>query len=280
MLYTLRLVLILSLLFGLPAVASPSDTDATLAIKTKEKTFVYRRAQLLADTRRRTITLYDEIYKRTATFTGIPLRALLAPIPGIQEDASASASFASYDGHVASIPLTLLLGKAPLQSEAYLDVEDPQKPWPKVKGENTGPYRLLWTDAQKSAIKEALWIYSIRQITLTDSIAQRFPALLPSPVQQANARIMHGFQAFQRTCLPCHTLNRAGESQLGPDLNVPYNPIEYLGIARLRAFIRNPQSLRAWPTGKMPPLGPGVLSDDELNDILEYLAHMTTQKLP
>ena len=85
---------------------------------------------------------------------------------------------------------------------------------------------------------------------------------------------------FQRTCLACHTLNGAGASQLGPDLNIPYGPTEYLRADLLRAYLRDPQSLRRWPQAKMPGFTRQALPDADLDAVLAYLRHMAGRKAP
>jgi cytochrome c1 len=78
----------------------------------------------------------------------------------------------------------------------------------------------------------------------------------------------------------CHTLNGQGTSQLGPDLNIPFNPTEYLGEKYLRQLIRNPQSLRRWPQSKMAGFSSKDLPDGELDQIVAYLRSMSGQKTP
>ena len=82
-----------------------------------------------------------------------------------------------------------------------------------------------------------------------------------------------------KNCLVCHTLNLGGDANVGPDLNVPFNPTEYLRADALRRLIRDPQSLRRWPAAKMPGFDVSVLSDRELNDVLAYLRYMATRKV-
>lgn len=65
---------------------------------------------------------------------------------------------------------------------------------------------------------------------------------------------------------------------MGPDLNVPYNPIEYFQPVYLRKLIRDPQSLRRWPQAKMPGFAESVLSEQELDALLAYLGHMAARK--
>jgi mono/diheme cytochrome c family protein len=84
---------------------------------------------------------------------------------------------------------------------------------------------------------------------------------------------------FKRTCFACHTLNGEGDSKLGPDLNIPHNPTEYLRADLLRAFVRDPQSLRHWPQAQMPPFPASTLSDADLDAVLDYLRYMARHKV-
>jgi hypothetical protein len=72
-----------------------------------------------------------------------------------------------------------------------------------------------------------------------------------------------GQALFVTQCLPCHTLNGAGASTVGPDLNQPMNPTEYLTRAGLRGLIRNPKSVRSWPGQLMPGFPADQMSDRE-----------------
>ncbi|MBU6417368.1 MAG: c-type cytochrome, partial [Xanthomonadaceae bacterium] len=94
------------------------------------------------------------------------------------------------------------------------------------------------------------------------------------------SEVRHGFDVFKRTCFACHTLNGEGDSKLGPDLNVPHNPTEYIRADLLRAYIRNPQSLRRWPEARMTGYPTtDMLSDADLDAVLAYLRYMAKHKV-
>jgi mono/diheme cytochrome c family protein len=90
--------------------------------------------------------------------------------------------------------------------------------------------------------------------------------------------VNQGFTLFQKNCLACHRLNGAGNGQVGPDLNLPFNPTEYFREGYLQRYIRDPQSLRHWPQGKMPGFSASVLPDHELQLLIGYLQHMAQRK--
>jgi len=75
-------------------------------------------------------------------------------------------------------------------------------------------------------------------------------------------------------------MNRQGPSQVGPDLNLPLNPTEYLRESILPRYIRDPKSIRAWESSKMPGFGPETLSDEDIANVVAYLKEMAAEKIP
>ncbi len=73
-------------------------------------------------------------------------------------------------------------------------------------------------------------------------------------------------------------MNQQGPSQVGPDLNLPLNPTEYLKEAVLPQYIRNPKSIRSWESSKMPGFGPETFSDEDVASIVAYLKEMAYEK--
>ena len=110
------------------------------------------------------------------------------------------------------------------------------------------------------------------------SPAARWPALAVDPALPAADPIRAGQTLFVTQCLPCHKLNGAGASEVGPDLNRPMNPTEYLTPEGLHALIRNPKSVRTWPMQQMPGFPPESLSDREIDLVIAYLQHMAGRK--
>ncbi|HEN8707828.1 MULTISPECIES: cytochrome c [unclassified Pseudomonas] len=231
-------------------------------------------AELLGHPEARDISIEQDVsYKRPMHYRAVPLATLLEGV-----NARDHLQAVALDGFAAEMPAAALLQPGP--ARAWLAVEDPGKPWPPLgQGKpSAGPFYLVWTAPQASGIRPEQWPFQIATLRKLAPVDQRFPALLPDPKLPADSPVRQGFALFQQNCLVCHRLNGAGDGQVGPDLNVPYNPTEYFQPVYLRKLIRDPQSLRRWPQAKMPGFAESVLSEQELDALLAYLGHMATRK--
>lgn len=268
MLKLLRRLCLLGLGVALPLHAG----DLTVALGQGTKT--YTTAQLLARPDARDITIPDDIaFKRAMRYRAVPLKALLEGVSPVD-----TLQFVASDGFAAQIPAALILHAH--GSQAWLAVEDPAHPWPslaEVKGD-AGPFYVVWTNPAAMQIGPEQWPFQLASIHRQAPVSERFPAILPDPALQTGSPVLRGFAVFQRTCFACHTLNGQGDAKLGPDLNMPHSPTEYLREDLLRAYIRDPQSLRHWPQARMPGFDRKVLSDQDLDDLLAYLRHMAARK--
>ena len=236
---------------------------------------IYRTEQLLQRSDVRTIDVPGDVaFHHAMRYRAIPVTALLGGIT-----AGDHLQFVAADGFAAEIPADLLLNRQ--GSEAWLAIDDPAQPWPLPAGSKggAGPFYLVWTRPEAAGISPEQWPYQLAAIRKLDNVATRFPAILPDPALPADNPARRGFAVFQRTCFACHTLNGEGDARLGPDLNIPHNPTEYLRPDLLRAFIRDPQSLRRWPEAKMQGFPTQQsLSDADLDALLAYLRHMAGRK--
>ncbi|WP_250340440.1 c-type cytochrome [Luteibacter flocculans] len=215
----------------------------------------------------------DVAYHRAMRYRAVPLKALLT---GVAPDAHLQ--FVALDGFSAEIPASLVFeGHG---AEAWLAIEPPGKPWPPLaKGKPTaGPFYVVWQRPADGHVGPEQWPYQVASIQVRADPAARFPAMRPAPDLPANAPARRGFAVFQRNCITCHTLNGQGDAKLGPDLNIPHSPTEYLRTDMLRTLIRNPQDLRHWPLAKMPGFDRATLSDADLDDLIAYLTHMAGRK--
>lgn len=257
----------------LAACVAVSASAAELKVDLGHGVTTYRTETLLKRADVRSISVADDAaFRRTMHYRAVPLVALLKGI-----DASNHLQFIANDGFAAEIPAALLLNTQ--GSEAWLAIEDPAQPWPELpKHGRTGPFYVVWTKPQAAQVGPEQWPYQLASIRTLDNVAARFPAILPDPSLPAHGSVQHGLAVFQRTCFACHTLNGQGDAKLGPDLNIPHNPTEYLRADLLRAFIRDPQSLRRWPQARMQGFDEQALSDADLDAVLAYLRHMAGRK--
>lgn len=212
-------------------------------------------------------------------FEGGALRCRAVPIQslfdGLVPKGDVSIEFDSLDGFSASLDPRLLLSQAPERALAYLAIEDPQSPWPPLrKGGSAGPFYLVWKNPQASDVGPEQWPYQLRSFSIQPPVASRFPGLLPQADLAADHPVRQGYEVFLKNCFACHTLNLEGNARLGPDLNQPHSPVEYMQPEFLRRLIRDPQSLRHWKGSKMSGFSVEQLSDPELDSLLAYLGHM------
>lgn len=264
----LRCLCLLVLLVTLPAGAAELKVDLGHGQRTLDS------AQLAQSKDARAIDIPQDVaYHRPMRYRAVPLKALLAGAT-----ASDHLQFVASDGFAAEIPAALIL--ASQGAEAWLAVEDPARPWPALPGksQSAGPFYVVWTRPEAGGINPEQWPYQLAAIRRLDRVAVRFPAMAPDASLPAASPERRGFEVFQRICLACHTLNGQGDARLGPDLNIPYSPTEYLRADLLRAYVRDPQSLRRWPQAKMPGFDAKVLSDADLDALLAYLRHMAGRK--
>lgn len=234
----------------------------------------YSAEQLLARPDAQTVEVPNDVaYQRPMTYRAVPLASLLQGVgPGQAVQIRAT------DGFVAELDSTPLVETRQEAAQAWLAIETPRAPWPAM-GEgkpSAGPFYVVWTQPQASGIRPEQWPYQTAEIRLTTSVAERFPAMMPA--NDASGTVQQGWNVFQVNCLVCHSMNRQGDARMGPDLNVPYSPVEYFAGDYLRQYIRDPGSLRHWPQASMPPFPPEVLRDPELDALLAYLTHMAGRK--
>ncbi|MGZ0717439.1 c-type cytochrome [Pseudomonas palleroniana] len=255
-------------LLTLPASAAQLTIELDHASKT------WQTADLLKRPDVQTVQIVDDVsYKRNMTYRAVPLAALL---PGLNaENHLQAVALDGFAAELAAAPLLQTHG-----ARAWLAVEDPAHPWPALAPgkPSAGPFYLVWTDPQAGSISPEQWPFQISGIKQLKTVAERFPALRPDPQLAANDPVNQGFALFQKNCLACHRLNGAGDAQVGPDLNIPYNPTEYFSGDFLKRYIRDPQSLRHWPQAKMPAFAASVLPDTELDLLVGYLRHMAGRK--
>ena len=153
-------------------------------------------------------------------------------------------------------------------------------PWPPLAGKavSAGPFYIVWTGASAATIRSEQCPYQLAKLIGQPSPTVRWPVLSVDPALPATHPVRAGLALFVTQCLPCHTLNGAGASAVGPDLNQPMNPTHYLTREGLRALIRDPKSVRNWPGLQMPGFPADQMTDREIDLVISYLTQMTTRR--
>ncbi len=270
--------LVLSLLVMLlPAMAEAAEPSLTVSVGGETRSFT--RQELLARSDAATIQVPMDIsYRTPTTYRAVPVAALLAG-RSIPPDSVIEA--VAIDGFVAQLPLDLVLNTDESKAVAWLAVEEPDRPWPKLpeKDASAGPFYIVWTGAEAGSIRSEQWPFQMAKLESQPSPAARWPALAVDPELPPTDPIRAGQALYVVQCLTCHKLNKAGASDVGPDLNLPQNPTEYLSPKGLHDLIRNPKAVRTWPAQAMPPFPSDYLSDREIDLIAAYLKHMAGRKV-
>ncbi|PWC32548.1 cytochrome c [Azospirillum sp. TSO35-2] len=221
----------------------------------------------------------DVAYGRPMRYRAVPLASLLGtdafPPDSVLEGVAS-------DGFTAQLPPELCLRTGPDGAVAFLAVEPAGQPWPNLPGKavSAGPFYLVWVRPEASGVRSEQWPYQLARIVSSDDPLKRWPQLAVDAALPADSGIRAGQAVFVTQCMACHTLGGAGSATLGPDLNRPMNPTEYLTPAGLRRLIRDPRSVRTWPSQQMPGFDPAMLSDADLDRVVAYLGHMAGRKGP
>jgi mono/diheme cytochrome c family protein len=220
---------------------------------------------------------HDVAYGKPMRFRAIPLAVLL---PGLDVPADNVLETIAIDGFAAHLPLDLVTNTDPTKAVAWLAIEPDDARWPTLPGKtaSAGPFYIVWTGASAATVRSEQWPYQVTRLETQPSPAARWPALSVDPALPATHPIRAGQALFVTQCLPCHTLNGAGSSNVGPDMNKPMNPTEYLTHQGLRTLIRDPRSVRSWPGLVMPGFTTDQMSDHEIDLVIEYLAHMAERR--
>lgn len=256
------------------ALLPPLADAAELLVQLADGSRRYSSAELLAHPASRVLEIpADVAYKRPMRYRALPLAELL---PGVKAGDHLQA--VADDGFAAELPAAELLD-AP-GARAWLAVEDPAAPWPPLgkAGKSAGPFYLVWSAPEKEQISPEQWPFRVVRLRVLPAVAERFPALRPASALAPDDPVNLGFAQFQKHCLACHRLNKQGDATFGPDLNLPYNPTEYLRADLLRRYLRDPQALRHWPQARMPGFSTAALSETQLDHLLAYLRHMAGRK--
>ncbi|PWU22385.1 MAG: cytochrome C [Bdellovibrio sp.] len=257
--------------------------EPTLQIRAGDEVLTFSRRDLLNRPDAVTIEIpQNPLYPgRTTTVRAVPVAALFRDVA---IPPKATITFHCVDSFAAPISKQRLLNISSAGAVAYITIEQENEKWPPMKAEKgedpktPAPFYLAWLNPEKSKIGPEEWPYQLASFSVTLPIEEQYPLIVPSAKLGSDHPIQLGFKTFLKNCFACHTMNGQGATQMGPDLNLPYNPTQYLREDYLKKLIRNPQQLRHWPQAKMNGFTREQISEDELRDLILYLKHMARHK--
>lgn len=260
-------------------VAAPAwGAEPTLAFKREGETVTLTRSALLARPDVETITVPGDVaYGRTMQYRAIPVLSLLTDA-GMPVDKPMEVI--ALDGFMAQFPAEIFKLAGADAARAYLAIEPPDAPWPKLEGKSAsaGPFYVVWINPQASRIASEFWPYQVASFEITLDPVTRWPQIDVASSVPANDPARRGLTVFIENCFACHRMNGGGESMVGPDLNLPMNPTEYFQAGVLRTFIRDPEQVRTWPDHGMTGFEVDALPDEELDDLIAYLKAMVSRR--
>ncbi len=271
-----RLLTACLLLIASPLLAA--GPELTIAIAGVERRI--DRDALLARPDAVTVDIANDVaYGRAMRYRAVPLASLIAA-DSVPKDTTLE-GIAS-DGFAALLPPELCLRTGDSGAVAFLAVEPADQPWPPLPGKtvSAGPFYLVWVRPDASGVRSEQWPYQLARIASTDNPLKRWPQLAVDAALAVDSPIRAGQAVFVTQCMACHTLNGAGSANVGPDLNRPMNPTEYLTPTGLTKLIRDPRAVRSWPNQQMPGFDATMLSDADLDRLVAYLGHMAGRKTP
>ena len=268
-------LIILACLILAPNIASAEPVlDVVIGGQARQ----FGRGELLRRSDVGSVTVANDIaYGKSMSYRAVPLAALLV---GLNPPADSVVESIALDGFAAQLPFDILTNTNPAKPIAWLAIEPADMPWPALPGKDVsaGPFYIVWTGDSVATIRSEQWPYQLAKLESQLSPVARWPTLDVDPGLPASDPARAGLKLFVTQCLPCHTLNGAGASSFGPDLNQPMNPTEYLTLNGLHALIRDPKSVRSWPGQQMPGFAADQMSDSEIDQIIGYLKHMAGRR--
>jgi mono/diheme cytochrome c family protein len=271
-----RASVLIALLLAWPGLARAAEP--ALEVTAGGETQVFTRDELLARPDAATIEVPNDITYRVAmTYRAVPVASLLQDL---KVPAGSVIEAVATDGFAAQIPADLVLNTDQSKAIAWVAIEPADRPWPKIPGKDytAGPFNIVWTGSNVASIRSEYWAYQTAKLVSQLSPEARWPQIAVDPALPADDPLRKGQALYIAQCLPCHKLNGAGASDVGPDLNLPMNATEYMTPKGLHALIRDPKSVRTWPEQKMTGFPPSFVSDEEIDLIIAYLQHMAARK--
>lgn len=226
------------------------------------------------------VEVFEPYEQSNVEFTAIPLEGVLDEAYGPSWRTHEAILFSCRDGYEPTIPVRRVL-----DHRAFLAIDRPGDVGFTILKDEQGtrrrialrPFYVIWENLDNVRVRtegDYGWPYQVVRIDLV-SFRSRFQEMAPPP--SSSATVLAGFDAFIAHCSKCHTINGHGGA-IGPELNYPANPTEYMTDEWLRKWIDDPTLMRVAP--RMPALNPDLPDRARIIDeILAYLGAMASHKI-
>jgi mono/diheme cytochrome c family protein len=226
------------------------------------------------------LEVFEPYERAEVTFEALPLESVLDEAYGPSWRMREAILFKCRDGYEPTIPVRRILDHRAFLAIAragdvgFTILKDEEGTTKRIE---LSPFYVVWENMDNARVRnegDYGWPYQVVQIDLV-SFRSRFGEMAPPP--KAAADVVAGFDAFVAHCSKCHTINGQGGA-IGPELNYPANPTEYMKPEWLRKWIDDPRSMRRAP--RMPPLNAGLPDRAQIIDeIVAYLHAMASRKI-
>lgn len=251
---------------------SPSATTAEPTLEFRDEgrlVSTLTLAELTGKIPSETFTAYDPYYGKPKTFRALPFdKVLRLGFPTVEKLAERELVLRAKDGY--TVPM-----RPPLSAErgAYIAIADVDVPsWEPIGPQraNPAPFYFVWKEASQQNLETHPRPWQLAQVEIA-RFEVKFPHTVPTG-EASGSLAWRGFSLFRDRCVRCHAVNREG-GRVGPELNVPKNVLEYRTEAEVRAYVKNPLSLRY---GNMPPHPD--LTEADLDALVGYFSAMKLRK--
>lgn len=228
----------------------------------------------------RDVEVFEPYEQTEVGFEALPLQKVFDEAYGPRWREHEAVVFTCRDGYQPTIPVRRIRNK-----EGFLAIERRgdvgfsilKYEEGKTRRVSLEPFYIIWEnldDAHTRSEGDYGWPYQVVSIDLV-SFRSRFGTM--TPPEGATPHVLAGFEGFVVHCSKCHAINGHG-GEIGPELNYPANPTEYMKGPWLRKWIADPESVRLNP--RMPPLNPDLVERDRvIDEIVAYLQTMARHKV-
>lgn len=281
----LKKFIVLTIFFLSHSVFAENINKPTLTVITPNAQQIFTQTQLLNMPSISQVSLKSSrAYPNTSLkFTAIKMCELLKSFNIKKTD---TIELVAADNFSSLAPAEVLITCDKNKPTAYLAIETKNQPWPPLEYNNpdpqnaktnsAGPFMIIWQNATYASISPEYWAWQLVKIKVHSTLSNK--NFISAPAIK-NEQIQNGYQTYMKTCVSCHTMNQIGQGTMGPDLNIPMNPVEYFKNDEIiKKFIRNPQNIRIKKDDKMPGFGEDLISNNDLENLILYLHYMSTHK--